>query len=248
MALRKCPECGQSIKLENMRKHYGNVHPGKDPSGAISEQEHRQVRKSARKRSPAFYTRRPFQAGLVVILLVVAAYVGVAYVFKPGPTSYNVVMDCGAEGTAAHYHPLLVINVNGARQSVPADIGVTNTPDLTNPSYYCTSGLHMLHTHETTGIIHVELPFVPPPTPTLGDFFTIWGQYLNSGQVWRYSGSVHAEMYNMDAGTSTDYSTSPGSIPLYVPPAGPTSNPHAVPSWLGSGSFSGEIIWLNVTA
>jgi len=58
----------QSIKLENMRKHYGNVHPGKDPSAAISEQEHRQVRKSARKRSPAFYTRRPFQAGMAAII------------------------------------------------------------------------------------------------------------------------------------------------------------------------------------
>ena len=258
MTLRKCPECGQSIKLENLRKHYGNVHPGKDPSAAISEQEHRQVRKSARKRSPAFYTRRPFQAGLAVIVLVVAAYVGLAYVYKPVPTSYNVVTDCGEEGQVTHYHPLLVINYNGNQQIVPAEIGVSNTPDLTNPAYYCTNGgIHGMHTHDRSGIIHLELPHVLPTPPTLGDFFTMWGKPLNSGAVWQFSGTVHADVWNADARTVTDYSSAPGSIPLYTPAGGPTANIHPIPQeWIfygangdgkSGGYYGGELIWLNVT-
>ncbi|HYS71738.1 MAG TPA: hypothetical protein VEM95_04885 [Thermoplasmata archaeon] len=267
MVLRKCPQCGQSIKLENMRKHFANVHPGKDPSKAISEEEVRQVRRKSKRKSNALYTRRPFQAVVAIALLVVVGYVGYPYVFPPAPPGpYDFVGSCGAESFAEHYHPLLVINYRTSPSSswiqehLPYDstqsaaIGYIHQPTYTNPSLYCPgSGIHVLHTHDGSGIIHVELPLIPPSPPSLGDFFTIWGQPLSGGAVWSYPGTVTAEMYNLDAHRSTDYSGNPRSIPLYG-----TTSQYGIPSGLifggtygngaSAGQFSGEIIWLNVTA
>lgn len=62
---------------------------------------------------------------------------------------------------ALHIHPRLEIEVSGQPVPIPADIGVSP------------SGMRVIHTHETDGILHVEAPF--PHEFVLGDFFTIWG-------------------------------------------------------------------------
>jgi hypothetical protein len=54
--------------------------------------------------------------------------------------------------------------VHGRRVVVPAGIGIG--PDFISP----------LHTHDTTGVIHVESPDVR--TFTLGAFFGVWGVRL----------------------------------------------------------------------
>lgn len=203
----------------------------------------------------------------VVLIGAVAVLLGYLFVLNPAPPGSNVVTYCGGEGSAAHYHPLLVINVNGVQQHLPYDpsqatgIGITHDPAYTNPSMYCPGGgLHALHTHDGSGIIHAELPSTIPlsPPPTLGNFFTIWGQPLSPTQVWTYSGTVSATVHSMDTGANADYSSDPGSIPLSVPSQGPTANPYPIPPSLtfdgqygggeSGGGFSGEIIWLNVTA
>jgi hypothetical protein len=94
-------------------------------------------------------------------------------------------------------------------------------------------------------------------TPTLGDFFAIWGEPLSTSQVWNFSGQVRATMWDTNTGTSTSFSNDPGNLPLYRPPGGPTSNPYAIPQNLifngaygdgaSGGTFDGEIIWLNVS-
>ncbi len=249
-----------------MRKHYANVHPGKDPSAAISEEEHREIRKANRSSVPPFYTRRSFHVAALVIVVLVAAFVGLPYILHGLPSgNLDIVGYCGVEGTVEHYHPLLVINDNGVQQPLPydpnagADVGGLNQPGYTNPSYYCPGGqIHLLHTHDGSGIIHVELPQVVSPSPTLAQFFEIWGEPLSSGAVWTFSGHVTATMYNSDTGKVTDYSSNPGGIPLYEPAAGPQGNAYPIPQqWIfnaaygngqSGGTFSGEIIWLNVTA
>ncbi len=267
MALRRCPVCGSNVKLENMRRHFANVHPGQDASIAIPEEEHREIRKASRAKVPAFWSRRPFLVAVGIVAIAVGGIVGAAYLFPGGlpGTTFNVLTYCGGEGTVAHYHPLLVINHNGAQQHLPydssqsADIGCIDQPGYTNPSYYCAAGgFHAMHTHDGSGIIHLELPRILNPPPTLGQFFTIWGQPLSPAQVWTFSGTVTATMYDSDTHTSKDFSSNPGAIPLYEPPGGPTSNPYAIPQSLifdgaygtgvSGGTFSGEIIWLNITA
>jgi len=257
MSMRTCPECGSSVKLENMKKHFANVHPGKDALAAISEEEHREIRRATRPSRPAFYTRRYFQIGVVLVVLAAVGYVGLPYILgSHGGSSFDIVGYCGSEGSVEHYHPLLVINVAGVQRLVPADIGLTASE--TNPSHVCASGGHALHTHDGSGIIHVELPVVPSPSPTLGDFFTIWGQPLSPSSVWSYPGHVTAAVYDSDTHTTSDFSSNPPGIPLYEPAGGPTANLYPIPQYLiwngangdgqSGGTFSGEIIWLNVTA
>jgi hypothetical protein len=259
MSSRECPVCGKTIRLENVVRHYENVHPGKTVPPALVKEE-RIARESRRRAAPARSVRRVPSAAIVAIaiVLVLVGVAGAAYVLRGGSpgSGTDVVTYCGGEGTAQHYHPLLIVNVNGAQQHIPADIGVTNEPGHTNPSYYCQAGqLHALHTHDGSGIIHAELPGSITSTPSLGDFFTIWGEPLLPSQVWTFSGPVRATMYDMGTGTSTDYSANPRDIPMYAPGSG--SDAHSIPQGLifnglygngdSNGMFSGEIIWLNVT-
>jgi len=75
------------------------------------------------------------------------------------------------EMLAVHYHAHVDVIVRGLRVIVPANIGI----DV--PRRRITA----LHTHDTTGIVHIEsaedIPF------TLGQFFTEWGQSLRATQV-----------------------------------------------------------------
>jgi hypothetical protein len=75
-----------------------------------------------------------------------------AFLFTPIPETATL---------AEHIHPLLTINIDGQNVPIPAGIGIG--PDGNLP----------IHTHDSSGIIHVEstkkLPF------RLQDFFTIWG-------------------------------------------------------------------------
>jgi hypothetical protein len=75
----------------------------------------------------------------------------------------------GLEGTAYHIHTHLEIFGGGRQVIIPAGVGIPAD------CYY------WLHTHDDSGIIHVEAP--SSVKPTLGDFFDIWGQPLSRRRV-----------------------------------------------------------------
>jgi hypothetical protein len=70
-----------------------------------------------------------------------------------------------------HYHAHLDVVVRGVTIRVPENIGIDVRRQRISP----------LHTHDTTGIVHIEsgkdIPF------TLGQLFTAWGQLLTLRQV-----------------------------------------------------------------
>ena len=72
---------------------------------------------------------------------------------------------------AEHIHPHLTILVDGQRQTIPADIGISL-------GQY---GALPLHTHDTSGTIHVETTV--PYIFRLKDFFTVWGQTFNRHDI-----------------------------------------------------------------
>ena len=82
-------------------------------------------------------------------------------------------LPAGMDG-AYHVHAALRVYVNGKQIPVPANIGIE--PEATS--------LASLHTHDATGVIHIEssekYPF------TLGQFFTIWGVKFTSTQLGSY--------------------------------------------------------------
>lgn len=75
-----------------------------------------------------------------------------------------------------HIHAMLHIYVNGFLSPLPADIGI-DTAKGTESS---------MHTHDATGIIHMEAPH--PFKYTLGDFFAVWGVKLGPAQVGGLTG------------------------------------------------------------
>lgn len=66
-----------------------------------------------------------------------------------------------AEGQVLHIHQHLDITINGQKIIIPANLGIGST------------FISAVHTHDTTGIVHVESPDVRDFT--LGQFFTQWG-------------------------------------------------------------------------
>jgi len=68
--------------------------------------------------------------------------------------------------TALHIHPQLSVFVDGKHVPVPANIGI-------EPSGRTMAALH---THDDSGMIHVESPVVR--SYNLGEFFDVWGVRL----------------------------------------------------------------------
>jgi hypothetical protein len=92
------------------------------------------------------------------------------------------------EGVVMHIHSILTIVDRGKPIQVPAFIGFAP-----NAQGGC---LYWLHTHDASGIIHVESGSITEPQTggpfTLGNFFDIWGQQLTPTQVGPFSGAVTA--------------------------------------------------------
>jgi hypothetical protein len=80
----------------------------------------------------------------------------------------------GFEGTAVHIHQHLDVYVAGRHVVVSAGIGIDPAGRFISP----------LHTHDTSGVIHVESPTVRPFT--LGEFFGVWGVRLGAGELGGY--------------------------------------------------------------
>jgi hypothetical protein len=68
-----------------------------------------------------------------------------------------------AEGQVQHTHQHLDLFVDGQRVAIPPDIGIDRVNLILSP----------IHTHDASGIIHVESPIVREFT--LGEFFDVWG-------------------------------------------------------------------------
>jgi hypothetical protein len=100
------------------------------------------------------------------------------------------------EQVAYHIHAHLSIYINGTKSAVPQSVGIASDG----------SCFYWLHTHDTTGVIHIESP--TQKDYSLGNFFDVWEQRFSSSgypaelasqsgwQVWidgkPYSGDFRA--------------------------------------------------------
>jgi hypothetical protein len=87
-------------------------------------------------------------------------------------------------GLAEHIHSHLDVYVNGSHVTVPGGIGIVD-PLAGNPGdleyIFSAVGIYSpLHTHDDTGLIHVEAS-APPLDMTLGQFFDVWQVRLGNG-------------------------------------------------------------------
>lgn len=77
---------------------------------------------------------------------------------------------CTSEMLSYHVHAHLDINYLGRPVIVPAYVGIRDK-----------TCLYWLHTHDATGIIHIEAPH--KVNKILGNFFDVWGQPLSRQRV-----------------------------------------------------------------
>src|SRR5215213_1575543 len=75
------------------------------------------------------------------------------------------------ESLDVHYHAHLDVFVNGAPVAVPPGLGINVGPNGTMPEHGA-RGIAPLHTHDTSGILHVEAP--QATDFTLGQVFELW--------------------------------------------------------------------------
>jgi len=129
-----------------------------------------------------------------------------------------------------HHHVHLSMFVNGEQIALPRGTGMKN-PNHNNFIYHADC-FYFLHTHDETGIIHIE----PPDGTTFGlkQYFDIWGEPLSTNGFAGYAGAVAVYIDGtlqpgMDPTTVTFspfeeitlvIGTPPNWIPEYLFPAG----------------------------
>ncbi len=95
---------------------------------------------------------------------------------------------CGSQEYATlHVHSQLTLFYNGKQMQVPEFIGFA--PSLAGGCLY------WIHTHDGSGVIHIESPQISPPQGgpyTLGMLFDIWGVPLQRDNVAGLKGPVTA--------------------------------------------------------
>jgi hypothetical protein len=166
--------------------------PGSQAKRRLAEVQRQQKRRQLRVRT--------LIGGLIVAVAVVAAILIV--VLQPGATHTPGVRGAAAgapidgiscstsEQTVYHIHAHLAIYAGGASQRVPAGIGIPGPQQVDNGFVVGGKCFYWLHTHDATGVVHIESPV--QRVYTLGNFFDIWGQPLSGGQAGSAKGTVTA--------------------------------------------------------
>jgi serine/threonine protein kinase len=98
-------------------------------------------------------------------------------VFQPDYPPIDGVYCDQLEQTAYHHHVLLTIYIDDQQVTVPADVGLAG--NASSPTCY-----YWLHTHDTTGIVHIEAP--SSGSDTLKNFLDIWQSFANSNSTITY--------------------------------------------------------------
>jgi len=104
------------------------------------------------------------------------------------------------EQFAMHVHSHLDIIINGVNFLVPSQIGIPS-----NCFYW-------LHTHDESGIIHIEAPM--QRDFTLGQFFDIWNKTFNNDQIFNYVPNANSPLKVYVNGTKVPNSTNYRDIKL----------------------------------
>lgn len=136
------------------------------------------------------------RAKLSPVQLVQGAQVGRG-MFAPGDTDRGgsgQTID-GIEGSSTemlktHIHAHLSLFYRGHQIAIPYAIGIVRPFRVQNGFAGAGRGYYWIHTHDATGIIHIESP--DNRSYTLGDFFDIWGEPLDAVDVAGLTGQVRA--------------------------------------------------------
>jgi hypothetical protein len=107
-----------------------------------------------------------------IVAVLIAIIVGaILFLPKPAPDPIQLppyLDHCVTANLVYHSHPNLAITVGGIAQTLPD----------TFETQYDAGCSRVMHTHDSTGVIHVETD--QDVNYTLGDWFLIWGHWAGS--------------------------------------------------------------------
>src|SRR5437868_2753692 len=133
------------------------------------QQRRQQLARQQRRQS----TRRWSIIGSVAVLLVLLGGGGAYFAFahsnsgsQPGRAIDGI--SCQSEMLNYHIHAHLTLYKDGKPVPLPADVGIPFSQAI-GGQHYC---LYWLHTHDASGVIHIESPTAR--LYTLRQFFDIW--------------------------------------------------------------------------
>ncbi len=188
----KCQICGRELSSEpGLVQHHNAKHPD-EPLPQLISNETEQAEKEERGPKKGGGIRRNLQLrrrrrrtiifGVALVLAVAGGLGGYGLyntVAHPGGPYGSFPLPC-ASATPLHVHPYLRIVIDGNNITIPASIGING------------GCLEPLHTHDASGIIHVEAPDTSTQY-TLGQFFEIWKASDGSVSI---NGTNHPIVFN----------------------------------------------------
>ena len=130
-----------------------------------------------------------------------------------------------------HIHVYLGVFVNGTEQALPIAIGMDSPGAAVSGFINTANCFYFIHTHDSSGIVHVEDPN-PDNDPVTATMFTlqnvldVWGITADANHFGPFTGPVEVftsgQIYRGDqnngtvpASTLTYYGSNPGTVPLY---------------------------------
>lgn len=129
---------------------------------------------------------------------------------------------CLATMDESHYHVHVFLGfvVNGVLTALPDGTGMKNPGADSGGVVSTATCFYYLHTHDASGVIHIEDPSTASRTTslhTLGQYLDIWGHSLSGMTVYtsgaRYQGEGDQTISNS---TYSRYTSDPRTIPLYA--------------------------------
>lgn len=122
----------------------------------------------------------------------------------------------------AHYHVHIFLGIlnNGTLTALPDGTGMKNPGPDSGGVVTTASCFYYLHTHDASGVVHIEDPSTASRTTslhTLGQYLDIWGHSFSGARIYT-SGSVYRGQGAQTIANSAYqlYSGDPRSIPLYA--------------------------------
>ncbi|MBV8148793.1 MAG: hypothetical protein JO092_06860 [Candidatus Eremiobacteraeota bacterium] len=122
-----------------------------------------------------------------------------------------------------HVHIYVGILVNGNQVAIPDQIGLYNPGPVSEGFTESAQCYYFLHTHDASGIVHVESPSTAPLSSTLFElknFFDIWGITVGPQNVGPFNGQVRTfvatvPLKTLTASSYAEYTGDPNAIQLY---------------------------------
>ena len=150
-------------------------------------------------------------------------------------------------GTGYHVHTFVGIYFNGKEVALPDGLGFANPQGdgtfsgISNWTQYATMCYYEMHTHDASGLIHVESANAPVGFQhgakyTLGDFLAVWGITISPANFGPLNGlvTVYTSGQFARGGPGTHGEIGSNNYSLYV------GDPNAI------GMYSHEVIWVLV--